>query len=245
MTEKKTFITFAADTPKYPQLTKRVNIVCKQAESLKYFDKIIGYTDLYLKQDKDYWGKYGNFIENNSRGYGFYMWKSYVVKRTMDEMNDNDILIYIDAGCTINAYGKKRLEEYVDIVRKSEHGIISFQMALSSQKYTKKSVFEYMNVSPEDQKLDQFVAGILILRKNENTKRIINEWNKISCIPKMINDELSNSEHPEFIDNRHDQSILSILFYRYGSVILKDETFFWPDWSKGLWAPFWACRIKN
>lgn len=245
MTEKKTFITFAADTPKYPQLTKRVNIVCKQAESLKYFDKIIGYTDQDLKQDKEYWGKYGNFIENNPRGYGFYMWKSGVVKRTMDEMNDDDILVYIDAGCTINTYAKKRLEEYVDIVRKSKHGIISFQMALSSQKYTKKSVFEYMGVSQEEQKLDQYVAGILILRKNENTKKIINEWYRISCIPEMINDERSSSEHPEFIDNRHDQSILSILFHKYGSVSLKDETFFWPDWTNGLWAPFWATRIKN
>ena len=246
MTETKTFITFSANTPQYPQLTERVKIVCDQAKSLKYFDKIIGYTDQDLKQDTEYWGKYGDFIENNPRGYGFYMWKSRVVKLTMDEMNDNDILIYIDAGCTINTYAKKRLEEYVDIVRKSKHGIISFQMELSSQKYTKKSVFDYLEVSPEDQKLNQYVAGILILRKNENTKKIINEWYRVSCIPEMINDQLSNSEHPDFIDNRHDQSILSILFHKYGSITIPDETFFYPDWSKGInISPFWATRIKT
>jgi hypothetical protein len=245
MTEKKSFITFAADTPRYPQLTKRVKIVCEQAKSLNYFDKIIGYTDQDLKQDKEYWNKCGNFIESNPRGYGFYLWKPYVVKRTMDEMNDNDILIYIDAGCTINPYAKKRLEEYVDIVRKSKHGIISFQMTHSSHKYTKKAVFDYLEVNEEDQKLDQFVAGILILRKNENTKKIVDDWYRITCIPEMINDQLSSSEHPEFIDNRHDQSILSILFHKYGSVVIPDETFFWPDWSKGIDYPIWATRIKN
>ena len=245
MTEKKTFITFAADTPRYPQLTKRVKIVCEQAKSLRYFDKIIGYTDQDLKQDTEYWWKYGNFIESNPRGYGFYMWKSSVVKRTIDDMNDNDILIYIDAGCTINTYAKKRLDEYVDMVRKSDHGIISFQMELSSQKYTKKELFDYMEVSPEYQNKNQFVAGILILRKNENTKKIVDEWFRVSHIPEMINDQHSSTQHPDFIDHRHDQSILSILFYRYGSIIIRDETFFFPNWSNGLWAPFWATRIKG
>lgn len=245
MTEKKTFITFAADTPKYPQLTKRVNIVCKQAESLKYFDKIIGYTDLYLKQDIEYWEKYGNFIESNSRGYGYYMWKPYVVRRAMKDMNDDDILIYIDAGCTINTYAKKRLEEYVQMVRDSKHGIISFQMSLSSQKYTKIELFDFMNVSQEDRQKNQFVAGILILRKNENTNKIVDEWFRVSHIPEMVNDARTMIQHPDFIDHRHDQSILSILFYRYGSIIIPDETFFYPDWKNGLDFPIWATRIKN
>ena len=61
MTEKKTFITFAADTPRYPQLTKRVKIVCEQAKSLRYFDKIIGYTDQDLKQDIQPINLYGDF----------------------------------------------------------------------------------------------------------------------------------------------------------------------------------------
>ena len=245
MVETKTFITFSANTPQYPNLTKRNKIVCEQAKSLQYFDKIIGYTDQDLKRDIEYWGKYGNFIESNPRGYGFYSWKSYVVRRTLKDMNDDDILVYIDAGCTINTYAKKRLEEYVDMVTKSKHGIISFQMDLSSQKYTKNELFEYMNSSAEDQKKNQFVAGILILRKNENTRRIVDEWYRVSHIPEMINDERRFIQHPDFIDHRHDQSILSILFHKYGSIVIPDETFFYPDWKNGLDYPFWATRVKN
>lgn len=245
MTEKKFFITFSANTPQYPNLTKRNKIVCEQAASLKYFDNIIGYTDQDLKRDIEYWGKYGDFIAKNPRGFGFYSWKPYVVRRTLKDMNDDDILIYIDAGCTINTYAKKRLEEYVDIVRKSKHGIISFQMELSSQKYTKKELFEYMGVTKEDQQKNQFVAGILILRKNENTRRIVDEWYRVSHIPEMINDQRAVIQHPEFIDHRHDQSILSILFHKYGSVVIPDETFFYPDWKNGLDFPIWATRIKG
>ena len=245
MIETKTFITFSANTPQYPNLTKRVKIVCDQAKSLHYFDNIIGYTDQDLKQDTEYWGKHRDFIENNQRGYGYYIWKSWVVKRTMENMKNDDILVYVDAGCTINTYAKKRLEEYVDMVRKSKHGIISFQMDLSSQKYTKIELFDYMEVSQEDRTKKQFVAGILILRKNENTMKIVNEWYRVSHIPEMINDERSMIQHPDFIDHRHDQSILSILFYKYGSVVIPDETFFYPDWSKGIDFPIWATRTKN
>jgi hypothetical protein len=247
MTEKKILITFAGATHRYPKLNNRIKIVCEQGSSLNYFDQIIGYTDLDLKKDTEYWRKYGNFIENpnNHRGYGYYMWKSYIIKKAMDSINDNDILIFIDAGCTINTYAKKRLEEYVQIVRDSKHGCISFQLALSQQKYTKKALFEYMGTSKEDQQLDQYLSGIIILRKNENTKTIINEWDRISRIPDMINDSRSSSEHPDYIDHRHDQSILSLLFHKYGSVPINDETFFFPDWMKGIDYPFWATRIRS
>jgi hypothetical protein len=43
--------------------------------------------------------------------------------------------------------------------------------------------------------------------------------------------------HPEFIDNRHDQSILSVSRKMIGSVVIPDETY--PNY------PFWASRSRT
>ena len=60
----------------------------------------------------------------------------------------------------------------------------------------------------------------------------------------MINDNTGN-ENPNFIENRHDQSVLSIIVNKYGSIKIVDETYFHPTWDiTGKEYPFWAKRIK-
>jgi hypothetical protein len=61
----------------------------------------------------------------------------------------------------------------------------------------------------------------------------------------LINDFVSYNEDPAFIENRHDQSILSVIANRFGSIKLMDETYFNPNWNHdGMLYPFWAKRIK-
>ena len=55
-----------------------------------------------MYNDKEFWKKNGDFIEKNKRGYGYWLWKSYIIKKTMDMMKDGDILLYLDSGCEIN-----------------------------------------------------------------------------------------------------------------------------------------------
>jgi hypothetical protein len=48
-----------------------------------------------------------------------------------------------------------------------------------------------------------------------------------------------------FIDNRHDQSILSLVRKKRGSIVLMDETYFQPFGNKeSLRFPFWATRKR-
>lgn len=44
------------------------------------------------------------------RGYGYWKWKSYLVKQQFEKMEDGDILIYADAGCDYNAKAIDRLK---------------------------------------------------------------------------------------------------------------------------------------
>ena len=43
--------------------------------------------------DTDFYEKHKNFINNNKRGYGYWIWKSYIVYKNLQKMNNGDILI--------------------------------------------------------------------------------------------------------------------------------------------------------
>ena len=77
--------------------------------------------------------------------------------------------------------------------------------------------------------------------------KMINE-----CINVLRSDHLLVTDHyneleqsSDFIDNRHDQSILSLVRKKHGSIILIDETYFQPFGNKeSMLCPFWATRKK-
>ena len=86
------------------------------------------------------------------------------------------------------------------------------------------------------------MATTILIRKNQHSIDVINEWYKNCENYDLINDSKSN-ESPLFIDHRHDQSIYSILVNKYGSIKLIDETYFHPNWEiNGKNYPIWAKR---
>ena len=66
-------------------------------------------------------------IFNDKKGGGFWIWKPYFIKKRLSQINENDILIYLDVGCSINPIGFKRFKEYIELLN-NEESMISFQM---------------------------------------------------------------------------------------------------------------------
>jgi hypothetical protein len=237
---KTKFITFGGPSYYY----NSVNRICEEARNIDVFDEITGFTDIDLKCDVSFWENHGNFIENNRRGYGYWLWKSYLIKQELDKLKENDFLIYCDAGCQINKNGKARLLEYIDLLNmnKDEFGLISFQLGYKELLYTKQQIFEHFLCDENSKKMIQSMAGVLIIRKNSHSVNIVDKWYEGCSNYHLINDELS-CEDSLFVENRHDQSILSILVNKYGSIKLADETYFSPNWdTDGKEYPFWATR---
>jgi len=233
---KRVFITFG--TREYHNSLHRI---VKQAKDMDYFTDIRGFTDEDLKADPDFWKQHGNFIESNRRGYGYWLWKPYLIKKVLSSLNTDDILVYADAGCELNPRGVSRLREYEQMVRDSEYGMISFQLEFKEHQYTKRLVIESLQ---GDRDALQCLGGIQIIRKTEHSLNIVNMWYAISSDHKYINDQWSHNEDPAFVDHRHDQSIYSVLVNKYGSIKLKDETYFAPNWADGASYPILAKRLR-
>ena len=246
---KKHFITFGGPNSGWHN---RVKQICDQANELQIFDNIIGVTDINLKNDTIFWNTHGNFIENNPRGYGYWIWKSYLILQNLEEMNDGDIILYCDAGCEINKKGINRLNEYFDMVSNSESGMLSFYLNDSEypnfyneHNLTKNDIFLSLNCSEEIINSNHCISGIFLIKKCDNTMNFAKQFYETCCNYNLINDFIGNSpNHPTFKECRHDQSIFSCLSKMYKSIAIYDETYF-NDWKDGEFFPILAKRIRG
>lgn len=92
---------------------KSLRRIGAEAKSMGVFHKIHLFTEKHF--DRDFIAQHGNFIRKNPRGYGYWLWKPYFLRRVIASMADDDILVYADAGCTFNKAGRERLLEYRDV----------------------------------------------------------------------------------------------------------------------------------
>lgn len=232
----------------------------QEAQDMNMFDEIYTYGESDL--DKGFRKKYGRYLYPYSRGYGYWGWKPLIIKQTLDKMADGDILLYTDLGCFFNREGMTRLMEYYDIVNQSESGILGIraqemsedgrvELDLYEYEWTKGDIFDYFGVRNDKSytHTKQFEATIVFIKKGAKSKAFVDEWVEvINTHFDLITDSPSKSPNLEgFQDNRHDQSIFSILAKKYKiEQISRNELC--PnehdnlDWSIMTKYPIWAKR---
>jgi len=220
--------------------------IYEEAISTHWFDTVTIYGPNDL--DNDFKLKFKDILQQR-RGGGYWIWKSYIIKKRLNEINENDILIYLDAGCKINPEGKQRFHEYIELLNTSNTGIISFQMSHIEKIWTIKEAFEYFNIDLDSDiaNTGQILGGIRIMKKNMNLMSIIDlEIKTLYDNPLLFTDYYNKKQKKPFKDNRHDQSIFSLIRKMNNPILLRDETWFTPFGSKeSLKFPFWAKRIKD
>jgi len=245
---KKIFVTFGGPSEGYKKRVKEITI---QAKNLNIFDEVIGFNDTYLFQNKEFNDQHYNFLINNWRGFGYWIWKSFIVKKVLSRMNDGDILLYCDAGCELNLNAKNRLYDYINMVKESSSGIFNFHLHYNDDyleyKYTKNDLFEHLNCDENIKNSNQIIATIFLIKKCKNSINFINEWYNVCCHYNLIDDSPSITPNcSQFCEHRHDQSVLSCLSKKYNGISIPDETYFAPNWEvNGLNYPIWAKRTRK
>ena len=93
----------------------------------------------------------------------------------------------------------------------------------------------------------QYVGGALIIKKCEHIKKIIDIFFKTLDYDNLLVTDYYNNkgQDPFFKENRHDQSILSLICKQYGSFVIQDEINTDGCNYKDLDPPFIATRKKN
>jgi len=245
------FITYG----NYKYKTQMSSLI-KQAYEFNDFSYIRGFQPNDLPYD--FIEKYNSILKQN-RGGGYWIWKIPILIETFSKIKENDILLYMDAGSTLNKKGKKRFYEYINMLNNSDTGILSIQMSgnkgpgslCKEKEWTIKQIFDYFNVSLDSELAysGQLLGGIFMLKKNKNSNKYINKLKQVlQDNPLLFTDYYNRQkQHPEFKDNRHDQSISSILRKQIGTIIIDgDETYMKPfGKNESLKYPFWATRHRK
>jgi hypothetical protein len=212
------------------------------AEESDFFDQIHSFSHLDI--DPVFYKKIYEPLMS-CRGGGYWIWKPYFVKRVLDSLQDDEILIYCDAGSHINSNGKQRFADYINMVQASKTGTVDFGLFWREYQFTKQEVFDFFRTSPQIIQSGQLVGGILIFRKCAHSMMLVNKWYEIACNhPFLFTDEKRKQQHPGFIDHRHDQSIFSVIRKTYGANIISNETFFQDYERDGQRFPIWATQLK-
>jgi len=205
------FITFGAGGENFIKAGERL---LKQAEAVGVFDKCILYTEEHLKKDNEFWLQHSTFIEQNKRGYGYWLWKPYLIKKMMEQMNDGDKLVYLDAGCEIDIKKKNELLAHMKYV---EEELVIGSRTCIEREFTKLDLI--LKLDMLDAKYlenHQHQGGAEIYLVCDKTRDLINKWYELCCDYHLIDDTPSiNGNLFGFQEHRHDQSVFSLLTKKY------------------------------
>lgn len=220
---------------------KRISL---EAQNLNYFDKIITETE-DLKNDLEIIDclKNPNFkkVFTAKRGGGYWIWKPYIIYKNLQLLNDNDILVYSDSGSTIpnNKYTIDKLNEYINIVKNSDKGVLAFRNPHIESKWTKGDVFKHFNCLDNENIYNtrQFTANRIIIKKNVHSMALFKIWwETAKNYSHFFDDSTSITKNfNNFTENRHDQSVFSLICKTNGV----EEEF---DWKS---IPIKLTRIKK
>lgn len=173
--------------------------------------KYIGKADkVFSYEPKDIDGKF--YKENESilslpRGNGYWLWKPYFIKKSLEKINFGDYLMYSDSG---SVYIRKIL----NIINRMDQDVYLGNVESLEREYTKKDAFVLLDADIEVIKnTKQFEASFILIRKTKWSIKFIDEWLQGCLTGDLITDAKSclGEDDADFIEHRHDQSLLSIV----------------------------------
>jgi hypothetical protein len=213
---------------------KHANNLILQAKSLKFFDEIIIEKD--FNKDIEFKNALKNpkfaSIYSIKNGYGFWLWKPYIIYKHLKKLTNNDILIYSDPGGNfpvnpiLKSWAKNKLNEYFIFLDKN-NGCMSFESGFAEHKTTKMEVFDFFdNYDIENTFLTQSrISNLHFIKKTDFSVSIYNKWwNIAKNHPYLFDDCICRSSYDSgIIETRNDQSVWSLLCKKMNVVIHTDN----------------------
>ena len=173
-------------------------------------DKVIEYS---LKDIDDLFKEKNKSILSYKRGVGLWLWKPYIIQKTLQLVSEGDFVVYSDAG----TYFVNNISWLTDVMQADNNDVMVFELPLLERQFTKKETFVLMD--QHNYNLNQILASYLVFRKSAYSVDFVNEWLSFACDERIIsfNKFLPDvEEFPDFISHREDQSILSVLCHKKG-----------------------------
>lgn len=173
--------------------------------------------------DYDFIKAHGKFIKNNPRGYGYWIWKPYVILKVLQWMSDGDILVYGDAGNEMKGSRDECLKIFNLVTDNRRQERIMAARTHRITPYVKMDLyfrFRFYGIIYAFSKMIE--PGRIVIEKSNSTIKFVKEWSALCEDYRNIDDSPSILPNfPGFVEHRHDQSAFSLLFNFYRCKIVE------------------------
>lgn len=182
----------------------------------KGFDSFILYRrslidEIFYKENKA--------ILDENTGAGFWLWKPYFILKTMSQMPENAIIVYVDVGASFSGDPSALFESL------EKHSIVFYgynekRVGKQGPKIPKK-VLDYMGISPEKVvEIPSLWAGFIAVRNCKESRDFMSNWLKVCQDGPLLKGELSEGGY-----HQHDQTLLALTYIKFdGNFEVMDES---------------------
>ena len=208
---------------------KSLDLLEKTALEIGKVDQAIMYDREWLETTDFY--KKTKYILDKPKGAGYWVWKFPTIFNTLENANEGDIVMYVDAGVKViddldSLFSVAQIKPFsppvffkLPVIGVPNHFI---------KTWTKRDCFVLMNADESKYWNAGMVnAAISLWTKNQATIDFLNEYKKYLRDPRIITDDINLCGKPNFLefkDHRYDQSVLSIMAVKYNLELYRDPT---------------------
>mmetsp|Transcript_8231 Transcript_8231/g.10132 ORF Transcript_8231/g.10132 Transcript_8231/m.10132 type:complete len:359 (-) Transcript_8231:220-1296(-) len=170
-------------------------------------------------RDDPVWKRHLQFYFNDPtdasrRGGGYWFWKpALIYHHLLHEIDEGDYLIYSDSD---RVDFMSWLAYLLETMQERGADLALEQMSFEEGMWTKGDVYSYFNVSqsqlPYSDESFQYSGNFIVVRKNKAIIQFFKDWREAATKYYLLSDDPSYAPNPQgFIENRHDQSLMSML----------------------------------
>lgn len=156
-------------------------------------------------------------ILDQQRGSGYWLWKPYIIYKALLDMNENDILVYSDAGVEF-------INSVQHVILAMDEDVFLFGNNYNHADWCKYDVFDAIIADKNLHHTKQIQASVIFIKPTQKAKEFVKEWLLYSQMPNLIDDSESIlPNYLTFVEHRHDQAILTCLQIKHGY-----KLHYWP-----------------
>lgn len=165
-------------------------------------------------------------ILSQPRGNGYWLWKPFIIRAALERVKPGDYVFYIDSGASL----VNNVHHLIDAMNAVGTNIMVFEgfNFFIERVYSKRDAFVLMDCdSPEYADSPQRSATYLLLRKDRDSIRFADEYLRYCRDERILTDipnQLGRPNYPDFKDNRHDQTVLSLLSKKWRLPTFRDPS---------------------
>lgn len=163
------------------------------------------------------------------RGAGYWLWKPFLIGRTLAALPDGAILLYTDAALTAISDPAPLLS-----LASTDNPIVLFEQgrpvgAPPPQpigEWTSRRCLRLLDADTDEVRAAPILtAGYQLYAASDRSRAFVAEWLRCCTIPGVLADDPDGSAEPTgFRSHRHDQSVLSVLAHRHGLGLFQDPS---------------------